>query len=152
MITTRTYVQRLESHLLGLGLFAAVNGHEPKNPPQAVGITAAVWVQDLGPTGVSTGLASTSAVMTFMVRLYQDMLAEPADEIDPGLYDAVDAVFALVSADFTLGDAVDFVDLLGQTGTAMTARAGYGSLGQTMFRIVDITIPVVVGDAWAQAR
>ena len=158
--STRTVVAAFRTHLQGCGLFDDVTGHEPKNPPTGAGVTAAVWVESLVPTEAFTSLNATSVVVTFTVRLYRNMLGEPQDDIDPQIMEAADKVCELVSGDFTLGDAVDFVDLLGQAagggraagGRGMSVDFGYLNLGGTMFRVADITVPVVVGDHWAQAR
>lgn len=149
-IDTKALLGKLESHLLTLGKFDSVNRHEPKSPP--TGVTAACWVIDVSPTAAFTALAATSALITFNIRIYDNMLEEPQDDIDPKLMEAVDAIFTLVSGDFTLGEAVDFVDLLGQSGKRLEARSGYAPLGNRMYRVFDITVPVVIGDAWAQAR
>lgn len=150
-INTQTIVDTFKSHLLTLGVFESVNGHEPKNSP-GNGLTAAIWVRSMRPTTAFTALAKTSAVITFTIRIYSNMLAEPQDAIDPNLMSATDSVFSLISGDFTLGDAVDFVDLLGQTGQLLEAESGYVDLSGTMYRVIDITVPVVIGDAWDQAR
>jgi len=150
MINTTSLVNAVASHLLSTGLFERVNGHEPKSAP-GNGLSAAVWVRRMRPTTAFTALAQTSTAITFTVRLYSNMLQEPQDAIDPQLMDASDKVFELLSGDFTLGDAVDFVDLLGQTGESLSAESGYVSISNTMYRVIDITVPMVIGDAWTQS-
>ncbi|MGE3448686.1 MAG: hypothetical protein AB7H92_14025 [Microbacteriaceae bacterium] len=147
-INTQRCVDELCSHLLRLGMFRSVNGHEPKNRPS--GPTAAVWVQRLGPTTAIGSAAATSALLVFTVRLYMPMLQEPQDAIDPKLVGAADKIINLISGDFTLGESVDFVDLLGQTGTTLSAQAGYVDIGGALMRAIDVTIPIVIIDAWAQ--
>ena len=139
----------LESVCKASGKFRAVNGHEPKNAPEK-GLTAAVWVDGIQPT-TRSGLAATSVVVVYLIRLYTPMISEPQDAIDPAIVSAADAVMGAVTADFTLGGAGGIVDLLGSEGTAMGAQAGYVTVGQTMFRCIDITVPVLLDDVWSQS-
>lgn len=143
----RTLRDTLESHLLTLGVFRDVLAHEPKSAPQSG--TAAVWLQSVQPDP-SSGLAATTAVVTFLVRIYEPMLAEPADDIDLDVGAAVDLILNAITGDFSLGGNARSVDLLGYTGQTLSAEAGYVSVDQTMYRVMDITVPVVVNDAWTQ--
>jgi hypothetical protein len=137
------------SHSLSLGLFERVNFSEPKNSP-GNGLTAAVWLQSVNPVAVASGLAVTSARVEFTQRLYSNMLQEPQDEIDPAMLSAVDVLMGVYSADFTLGGTVRNVDLLGAHGPGLSALAGYLSVDNKMFRVVDVTLPLIVNDVWDQ--
>lgn len=138
-----------QSHAMAAGLFETVNTHEPKNTP-GKGLHAAVWSDWIGPTQTS-GLAATTARIIFKVRIYSDMLQEPQDMIDPNILGAVHVLMAAYSADFTLGGLVRNVDLLGQYGEGLSAQAGYVSISGQMHRVMTITAPVIVSDAWPQA-
>lgn len=144
---TAAYIDALVSHAATTGLFDRVNTHEPKSAP-GNGLTAAVWFQTLEPA--PSGLASTSVRLTMILRIYSSMLAEPQDYIDPELVAAVDTLLAAYSADFTLDGMIRNVDLLGAGGTPLRAQAGYLTIDRTMQRVVDITIPLVINDAWTQ--
>lgn len=139
----------MESHALASGLFESVNGHEPKSAPSN-GLTAAVWSQTIGPAPRGSGLAVTSGLLTFFLRIFQNMLMEPQDAIDPLVLNAVDKLFAAYSGDFTLGGLVRNVDLLGATGTALSAQAGYINQDGRLYRAMTITIPLIVNDLWSQ--
>lgn len=145
----KTIIDQLTSKCMATGLFASVNGHEPKNAPEK-GLTAAVWVDRIVPYSGGSGMTSTSAVVTVMVRVYTPMITEPQDMIDPTLIAAVDTLMGDISGDFDLGGSVRNVDLLGETGATLSAQAGYTDLDGTIFRIIDINVPCVVSDAWAQ--
>ncbi len=136
------------SHALTLGQFEQVNTHEPKNAP-GNGLDCAVWVQEIGPT--SSGLASTSARVEFSVRIYSNMIQEPQDLIDPNIFKAVDALLTAYSGDFTLGGTVRAVDLSGMAGNPLKAVAGYLGVDNKLFRIMTVTLPVLINDAWSQA-
>lgn len=140
---------KLESHALSLGYFERVNGHEPKNAPGA-GVSAAVWIQDLRPAPAASGLSSTSARLVFSVRVYQNMLTEPQDSIDPAVVAAVDGLIRAYSGDFTLDGTVMVVDLLGAHGVPLSATAGYINQDGQMMRVVTVTVPCIISDAWTQ--
>jgi hypothetical protein len=147
-LANKSVIDQLTSKARSTGLFRAVNGHEPKGSPEK-GLTCAVWADAIAPSPTS-GLNSTSAVVTFMIRLYTPMISEPQDMIDPTLVAAADKIMGDITADFTLGGTVRQVDLLGSHGAPFGAQAGYVEIGGTVFRIIDITTPCVINDAWPQ--
>lgn len=150
-IDTNGIVTAVASHAAATGQFERVNGHEPLSPPGS-GLTAAVWVQQMRPWAQRSGLAATSARLVLMVRIYSSALQEPQDAIDPAVTAAADALFAAYSADFTLGGLVAEVDLLGAGGEALSAIAGWLPLFDgSRWRVVDLTVPLVINDAWTQA-
>ncbi len=138
-----------ESHVMALGRFDRVGRHEPKNAPGS-GLTVAIIGAAIGPSEGS-GLAATQARVEFTVRIYSNMTQEPQDGIDPELLSATDALLNAYSGDFQLGAAVMAVDLLGAYGAPLAAQSGYVTVDQTMFRVMDITLPMVIADAWTQA-
>jgi len=146
--TVNAIFAAMQSHALASGYFERVNKHEPKNAPPA-GLSAAIWVDYLGPA--ESGLASTSTVVRFNVRIYQNMIAEPQDAIDPAMLTATAALMEDYSGDFTLGGNVRNVDLLGSTGSPLQARAGYINQDGQMMRTMTIEVPTVINDQWSQA-
>lgn len=136
------------SHALASGHLERVNGHEPKHAP-GNGLTAAVWVDELQPVRTS-GLATTSALLTVNLRLYTSMVQEPADAIDPNLTAATDELLRAYVGDFTLGGMVRQVDVYGQHGTPLRARAGYVEFSDGLFRVYTIALPLVINDLWNQ--
>jgi hypothetical protein len=136
------------SHALATGHFQTVNQHEPKGAP-GHGLRAAMWAQTYRPARKS-GLRSTSMRLEFRLRIYQNMLMEPQDAIDPAVLAATDACFAAYSGDFTLGGLVRHVDLLGSDGNPLSAVAGYLAIDNKMHRVMDITIPIVLNDVYEQ--
>ena len=139
----------LVSHALTAGLFDSANKHEPKAAP-GTGLNAAIWVQSISPLQLQSGLDSTSARIEFALRIYSNMLAEPQDEIDPQIIDAAEKLMTAYSGDFTLGDSIAFVDLIGVHGQGLSAEAGYINVSGGMFRVMTITIPLIVNDAYTQ--
>lgn len=141
----------LESHALRLGRFERVNSHEPKNAP-GHGLTCAIWVQSIGPQPGGSGLSSTTGRLVFNVRIYQNMLSQPVDAIDPLVLEAVAGLMGAYSGDFDLDVAqVRAIDLLGIAGIALSAVAGYVEIDHKHYRVMTITVPVIVNDVWTQA-
>lgn len=148
-LETLAILEALESHAVASGHFERVNRHEPKNAPGNQ-LTAAIWVQRIAPAALASGLAATAALLVVNVRVYSNMLAEPQDAIDPNVMGAVDALMTAYSGDFTLDGLVRNVDLLGAHGEGLSAQAGYLEQDKKMFRIVTLTVPLVVNDVWSQ--
>ena len=138
------------SHAMGSGLFERVNTHQPENAP-GNGLSAAVTVADVGPVPAASGLASTTSRVALNVMLFASVLQEPADDIEPVIVAASDALLAAYSGDFTLGGLVKQVDLLGAHGTPLSAQTGYVKIGDQSYRVVIITLPLIVNDLWSQA-
>ena len=145
----QTLFDAVESHAKASGLFDGVNTHEPKSAPTG-DLYCAIFVSTLRPMPLSSGLASTTGVVTLMARIYVDMIREPQDKIDPAIIAATDTLMAVYSADFSLGGSARNIDLLGSTGESLEARAGYITIDQTVFRSMDITIPIIVNDVFPQ--
>lgn len=140
----------VQSHAQKLGLFETVDLHEPKSKP-ASGLTCAIWADGIRPQPAASGLDQTTVLVVMTVRLYTPMLSQPYDAIDSDMMAALDALMAAYSGDFTLGGQIRDVDLLGESGIALSAKAGYIEQDRTIYRIYDITVPLIVNDLWVQS-
>lgn len=143
----RTLLTRVADHGKASGAFQRVLIGEPKSPP-GKGRTMAVWTGPAAPA--SSGLASTSMVVRFTVRVYVPLLQRPQDDVELDAVGAADVLMAAYNGDFTLGGAVRQVDIFGEYGQALTIEPGYVTLDSTLFRIMDITLPLVVNDVYEQ--
>lgn len=140
----------VESHALSSGWFERVNGHEPK-AISTHGLTAAVWIDNIQPVAARSGLNTSSYRLTLMVRIYANGDQEPLDAIDPAMVAATSALMKAYSGDFSLGGAVDEVDLLGEYGVPMSAQAGWLPVADnSRMRVMTITVPLIVNDVWEQ--
>lgn len=154
-IDIQAITDALVTHSQLTARFDRVNNYEPKSPP-ANGLTCAIWAQSLGPYQGMSGLAVTSAYLVMSVRVYMNMIAqsvEQADMIDPVMLTAVNELMISFSGEFELAGAVTSIDLLGQGGESLRAEAGYVQIGGTdggMYRIMTITVPMIIADAWEQ--
>lgn len=143
-------IDNMQSHALTLGLFENVNGHEPQSPPTA-GLSAAIWADRIEPYAQGSGLNSTSALVVMNFRIYHPVLSEPQDRIDPSVIAALDGLFAAWHGDFTFGTTVRNLDLLGESGTSLSAEAGYVDMSENTYRIMHIVVPLIVNDVWTQS-
>ncbi|MDN3244160.1 hypothetical protein [Streptomyces sp. ZSW22] len=135
------------SHAMASGHFARVNQHEPENAP-GQGLTCAVWADRI--TAIrSSGLNSVSTLVSFNVRIFT-LMFDPPDAIDPTMIEAVDALCAAYTGDFTLGGLVRQIDVLGAYGQPLDVRAGYLQQDGTRYRVMDIVLPCIVNDLWEE--
>ena len=137
----------LVSHAKATGQFIDVRDYEPKSAPSAQGVTLAIWAGPMSP--VLGGLAATSARMEFTARLYRSMLAEP--QSDRVILDALSTYVGRLTSDFTLGDSLRMVDLLGAYGDPLAYDMGYVEMDHKIFRLADIRVPLIINDVWTQA-
>jgi hypothetical protein len=144
----RDLFDKVVSQAMTLGLFDTVNSHEPKSAPQN-GTWCSIWVQNIRPVR-SSGLNSTSGVVELRARVGASFMQKPEDSIDPNILSAASTLISTYSGGFTLGGTVREIDLLGETGTPLSAVAGYISIDNKMFRVMEVTIPVLVNDMWTQ--
>ena len=149
-LNTTAITNKLVSFSLKTGLFETVNMHEPKKSP-GNGLTCALWAQSVGPAKGASGVSATTALLVMNQRLFSPMLQEPQDSIDPSILDAVDTLFTSYSGDFDLGGDVRNIDLLGQFSSGLAAQAGYINVSGINYRVMTITLPLVINDAWSQA-
>lgn len=150
-IASQDLVDRLASHAMSLGVFDRVNQHEPKSKPGR-GLTCAIWIDRIEPARGRSGLTATDARVVFNVRVYTNMLQNPQDAIDPSVMEAVDLLFEAYSGDFQLGDTSRWIDLLGATqGHPLFSQSGYINIDNMVFRVMTITVPVIIENAWTQA-
>lgn len=150
-LNSQAIVDALASHAAGTGHFERVNEHEAVNAPGS-GLTAGIWPQTIRPVPAVSGLAVTSVRIPFTLRIYSSALQQPADAIDPAVLAATDALMTAYSGDFELGGLAMEIDLLGAGGEPLSATAGWLRLNDGgTFRVMDITIPVIVANVWTQA-
>ena len=146
----QTLFNAIESHARASGLFDSVNTHEPKSAPGG-NLHCAIYVSTLAPFQAGSGLATTTGVVVIMARIYMKMIQEPQDKIDPLIFAATDTLMEAFSRDFDLGGSARNIDLLGQSGEALSGRTGYIEIDKKLYRSVDITIPIIVNDVFTQA-
>jgi hypothetical protein len=155
-LNSRAVLAAVTSHAESLGVFDLVSGHEPETAP-GNGVHAAFWAGRVRPVARASGLDATSALLVVTGQIYLSVNTEPADDVELNMLDATDALLAAFTGDFQLGAAVSHIDLLGIHGVPLEAEPGYARFGsqsgagEVTKRIMRVTIPCVVHDAWTQS-
>lgn len=123
--------------------------HEPLSAPSGDGVTCCVFPgAPMSPITSSSSLTGADARIEIMVRLLRNAVAEPQDERETDLIDAYDAVMTVLLGAYTLGGTVRSVDVLGESGQLTTGNWGYVQIDQTVFRMVEISVPLMVNECW----
>lgn len=148
-LDTASILGAVQGHAQALGIFERVLLHEPEDAP-GNGVTAAFWAGPGSPIPQLSGLAKTSWRLEVHGRLYLDALHEPQDDIDTLLLTALDTLVADYSGDFELGGLVQSVDLLGAYGDPLSWTPGYGTHNHKLYRLITITLPLIVVDLYTQ--
>lgn len=140
VVKMRPILQQVQSYLAASGRFpGGVSIGEPKS---AVEHLHAALI--LGNAAVaSTTLTTTIERRELVIRLYLNMLALESELTEYTLDDTYAEVVEDICNDLDLGTSgVRNIDV-----TGITFRPGYLSIGQTMYRVADITVPLVVDDS-----
>jgi hypothetical protein len=148
-VNVTNLLDQITSHASRMGPFERIATHEPKTAPSS-GLTGAVWVQEIDPVPALSGLDETAYRITFVLRLYDNMIREPQDDIDPDIVKIVDKLLEAYNGDFTLGGHAMNIDILGAHGPGLRAVAGYINQDGKLLRAFSIYLPVIISDAWTQ--
>lgn len=146
-------INEVLSDAMSLGHFQDVKGSEAMNAPPGSGITLAAWMTGIRPVPARSGLKTVSVRLGLTVRMYSPAVRpeEARDDIDPSMTEACAALMGLYVGGFTLGGQVAEVDLLGAHGDPLMSEDGHLQLDRKIFRIYDITLPLIINDLWTQA-
>lgn len=147
-LNSKAILNAMVTHVKTLGGVKSVKTHEPKSAP--VFGSVSIWLRELLVDPSRSGLNRTNVSLVWTVRVYGNMLAEPQDEIDLELLDIMDRIVTSFNADFTLGNQCKGIDIMGMAGTALGAKAGYFEQDKKMYRVIDVTVPVLVNNVWTQ--
>lgn len=136
------------SFALQLGVFESVNKFEPTGNIGTY--EAVVLFQGMGPARGASGLNATSVRVEFVLQIYSNMIAAPPDQIDPNIASATALVMEALTNNFSLGDTVREVDVLGEFGVPLSSKARYIQVSSALYRYMEITIPIIVDDVFGQ--
>lgn len=135
----------VKTYIQDLGLFQSVQIGEPKGAlPQ--GFHAACFMTSVGITSVYVG-GETRESHVIMLRIYKDMLAEQSDpqsNLETEIAVVVSKLMANLLGDTDLESSIMSIDAAGMDGTSMAGSYGYIELGGVIYRICDVTIPLIV--------
>ena len=136
-IKTRAVMLNLQSKLLATGRFKAVTIGEPTRAPESP--HAAVLMSRYEVPMVTSG---TIERRTLMIRIYIKAFQEPTADVEYLLDDLVTETMEDIFEDYDLGGNVRAVE-----PTLVTATSGYQQVDDTTFRLVDISVPVIIDDS-----
>ena len=139
-----TLVQ-IQTYLVKSGYFGSVLIGEPKAPPSAEGLTAAVFVNSASVAQLTMGTTIESHVLT--IRIYRNKLAEPVEEIEFDLAEAVSEVSNDLLGDIDLGARVRAIDVGGIYAQPYQTTWGYVTISGMSFRVADIVFGLIVDDS-----
>ncbi len=118
---------------------------EPKSPPSGK-INAGVYMDAIRtPEAV---LDATTKVVDVLVRLYLSF-TRLGEETELTMLQAVTELMGDVEGDFDLDGTIRAVDVAGIYGQGLAAEWGDSEVGGVTYRIVDISIPMIVDSAAA---
>ena len=143
----------ISSHIARTGYVNDVRIGEPVSPPDAVDkMHAAIYMASAGV--VSLTLSTTIEVHSVVVRLYRRAAfgqGDDAGQVEAEMALAVSQVTSNLVGEFDLGSTMRNIDIAGQYGQSLSATWGYVTIGNTVFRTVDLTVPLVVDESATQA-
>ena len=131
-------MRAIQSHLAAAGYFRHVQIGEPKAAPSQR-FTAAIFMEAIEPHDIP--LATICALYKMVVRVYDNMTHEPQEDVELEMSIVVDKVMNDLSGDFTLGGTVRGIDV-----SQLRTQWSYLDVDRTMYRIADISIPIIVND------
>ena len=135
-------LEAVQNHLLKGAYLKKVQIGEPKAPPSEP-LAAALFMNRVGIVLIFAG-GDTRESHVVTLRVYRDMLAEPQESIELDLALAVSDLSSDLLGEFDLGATIMSIDAAGAHGTPYGAEWGYVDVGGRMYRIVDVTIPLIV--------
>ncbi len=144
-------ITALTQHAKDTGLFDRVQPFETADPT-GQRLTYEVWLGKFGPARGRSGLATTSLRVEIAGRITAAMARKHPETIDPDLAAAAAALVTAYSGDIDLGVAGAEIDALGAYGEPLLGTGGYWGHNGQGYRIFDLVIPIVIDDAWVQAR
>ena len=139
-------MEKLRSFLAASARFPGGTGiGEPKAPP-----TSAYASVILGPITLTepTAGGATSGRIDLIVRIYRDAINEPLEDTEFLMATTVLELFEDFCGDFDFGDA----NVRNLLPLDMAATPGYQTIGNTLYRVMDITVPLMVNDMTTMAK
>ena len=146
-------MQTVMDHFAKSGRFGGgVQIGEYANPPTAqgqAGMAMAVMFEGASVILMAAG-GETRERHRVVARVYRAANAEPKADVETDIAFATSLIMGDIIGDYTLGGEILEVDIAGIYGEGLTATAGHLEVGGVMYRIVDITLSLLV-DASATA-
>lgn len=143
-VTIKSAIQVIESHLNASGYFpGGVSVGEPSDPPSDD--FASIFMGNI--EHASTTLNGTIERRTWIIRLYVKAFREPRWEIEYLLDEMYADIMTRLLGDYTLGGNVRNIEPLN-----LRLAPAYQTVGGTVFRLADISVPMLVDDSATYAE
>lgn len=136
-------LQWVQSHAKKLGEDMTVVIGEPKSPP--IIPTLAIWMMDAHVIHLY-GDGGTGELHIVNARYYLNALKDAAT-VETAMARVMSKYLNRLLSDADLGTTIKSIDVAGMAGTPIAVKWGHVQLDQTMFRVCDITIPLLVDDS-----
>lgn len=152
MTTERTY-EDIQNALVKMckstGRYERGSAHEPTSAP-GKGLTFAVFMSAETPI-LDSSLNSTSTVLVWTIQSRLPITYKPEDQIDLKLSGAARDLCRRIAGDFDLDIAdVRSIDIRGRYGVPLAWKSGYLFQDSIWYRVFDVSVPVVINDAWPE--
>ena len=145
----RTTLEAIQSHVNSSGYVSECIIGEYTSAPMPSGLGIAASVIPMREETVMAFGATTRELHTVLLRLYRDWLSEPASSRDLPLEEAKGVILANLKGDLDLEGAAMSLDIAGMHSGGYSADWGRVEIGSTIFRVIDMTLPVIVDDSTA---
>jgi hypothetical protein len=140
----RALFTAIQSMAQELGIFEGVDLHDPWSPPGSR-LFCSINLGTIRPV-LSSGLAAVSGQVALIIRIWSSAIQKPLDNIDPEVLAATCSLMGALAGGFTLGGTVRDVDVM-----AMSAQPAYVDFEGKPFRVVEISLPIVINDMFSEA-
>ena len=149
----KSTLDAVASHIARSGYVSDAMIGEPTSPPDAVDkLVAAVMMN--GANIAELTLTNTIEVHPILVRFYRRAAfteGDDAGDVESQVAVAVSEIASNLIGEYDLGATIRNIDVAGQYGGGMSATWGYINISGTIYRTVDLTVPLVVDDSATQA-
>ena len=143
-----TVLGNIQTTLQGVSGIGNVVIGEPFSPPDADRLTTAIFCASYEPAGVT--LTTTIDVFEVTLRVYSRAGMTPVDAstVEQNVAKTYFLVLSTLAGKFTLGGQIRAIDWAGEeAGRKVTGKWGHVVIGGTIFRVVDISVPLIVDDS-----
>ena len=136
-----TYVV-IQSHLQATGYFGQVFIGQPEGFGDDARMHAAIWTvaTRIPYLSFDTGMR----IYDTRIRLYKKAFGRTQENAELVLAVGVQQSVSDLLDDYDLGETISEIDIAGQYGQAVNVRWGHDRVGDDVYKVADITLPLVV--------
>lgn len=143
VVRMESTLKNIQSYMMASARFRDVTIGEPFGAPQT--LHAALMLDNYAIPEVT--LTNIIELRTIMIRLYAKAIEESREKTELLMDAAVSEVYEDFLGDVTMSNTIREV-----WPTGISTRFGFSTVDSTIFRIADITIPLIIDDSAELAR